>query len=96
MPRSRDRGKSRRAHARETQGAQRRAEERRKISYRAHASRRFAGWALVGLGIVVGASHWLAHIQVWQFASQGVMDVVAGYPMAVVLGVGGAIVLSKA
>jgi hypothetical protein len=45
---------------------------------------------------MVGASHWLAHIQVWRFASQGVMDVVAGYPMAVALGVVGAIVLSKA
>jgi hypothetical protein len=96
MPKSRDRGKSRRVHARETQGAQRRAEERRKVSYRAHALRRVAGWSLVGLGVMVGASHWLAHIQVWRFASQGVMDVVAGYPMAVALGMVGAIVLSKA
>jgi hypothetical protein len=32
---------------------------------------------------------------VWGFASQGVMDLVAGYPMAGLLGVTGAIVLSK-
>ena len=86
---------SRRPQARETQAAQRRAEQRRRISYRELAFRRVAGWSLVGLGVTVGASHWLTHIQVWRFASQGVMDVVAGYPMAVVLGVGGAIVLSK-
>jgi hypothetical protein len=49
----------------------------------------------VVLGVSVGASHWLTHIQVWGFASQGVMDLIAGYPMSAALGVGGAIVLSK-
>ncbi len=96
MPKSRGRGKSRRTQARVTQGAQHRAEERRKISYQRYRLRRIVGWSLVVLGVSVGASHWLTHIQVWGFASQGVMDLIAGYPMGAALGVGGAIVLSKA
>jgi len=47
------------------------------------------------LAVVVGVSHLLTHLGVWGFAKQGVMDLVAGYPMAMVLGVTGAIVLSK-
>ncbi len=96
MPKSRDRGKSRRAQARATQGAQHRAEERRKISYRRYRFRRIVGWSLVVLGVGVVSSHWLTHLQVWDFASQGIEDLLAGYPMGAALGVGGAIVLSKA
>ncbi|MGH2635130.1 MAG: hypothetical protein ACRDHU_03170 [Actinomycetota bacterium] len=50
---------------------------------------------LVGLAIVVGVSHWLTHLGAWDFASQGIEDLVAGYPMAALLGIGGAIVLSR-
>ena len=82
--------------ARVTQAAQHRAEERRKISYQRYRLRRIVGWSLVVLGVAVGASHWLTHIQVWDFASQGIEDLIAGYPMGAALGVGGAIVLSKA
>lgn len=96
MPKSRDRGKSRRAQARVTQGAQHRAEERRRISYQRYRLRRIVGWSLVALGVGVASSHWLTHLQVWDFASQGIEDLLAGYPMGVALGVGGAIVLSKA
>ncbi|MGI8616478.1 MAG: hypothetical protein ACR2L4_06830 [Actinomycetota bacterium] len=96
MPKSRDRGKRRRAQVRATQGAQHRAEERRKISYQRYRLRRIIGWSLVVLGVTIVASHWLTHLQVWDFASQGIEDLVAGYPMGVALGVGGAIVLSKA
>ena len=96
MPKSRDRGKSRRAQARATQAAQHRAEERRRISYRRYRLRRTVGWSLVVLGVGVVASHWLTHLQVWDFASQGIEDLLAGYPMGAALGVGGAIVLSKA
>ncbi len=96
MPKSRDRGKSRRAQARVTQAAQHRAEERRKISYQRYRLRRIVGWSLVVLGVGVGISHWLTHLQVWDFASQGIEDLLAGYPMGAALAVGGAIVLSKA
>jgi hypothetical protein len=94
MPRSKGRPRESR-NARATRAAQRRADERRRVSHRRSVFLRAAGWSLVGLGVVIGASHWLTHIQVWGFASQGVMDLVAGYPMAAALGVGGAVVLSK-
>jgi hypothetical protein len=44
----------------------------------------------------MGVAHWLTHIQVWDFADQGVEDVLAGYPMAGALGIAGAVILSKA
>jgi len=40
-------------------------------------------------------SHWLAHIQLWGLRSQGVMDLVAGYPMAGLLGISGAVILTR-
>lgn len=101
MPKSRGR-KSRRTtqarvkKSRETQGAQHRAAERRSVSYGRYRFRRIAGWSLVVLGVAMGVTHWLTHIQVWDFASQGIEDLLAGYPMAAALGVGGAVVLSKA
>ena len=101
MPKSRGRRKPRSSQARmkrarETQGAQRRAEVRRTVSYGRYRFRRIAGWSLVVLGVTMGVTHWLTHIQVWDFASQGVEDLLAGYPMAALLGVGGAVVLSRA
>lgn len=93
--RSRTRDKRREMQAKETQRSQR-AAERRQISLRAYQFRRALGWSLVALGISVGVGHWLTHIQLWEFASQGVMDLVAGYPMAVLLAVAGTVVLSKA
>ena len=92
---SRPRDKRREARARETQTAQQRAKKQKQITVRAYRFRRTVGWGLVGLGIVVGVSHWLAHIGLWEFASPGVMDLVAGYPMAAALGIAGSIVLSR-
>jgi hypothetical protein len=91
---SRSRDRRREAQARETQTAQRKA-AKRKVSLRAYRVQRTLGWSLVVLGIIVGVSHWLAHIQVWGFASRGVMDLVAGYPMAGLLGVSGAVILTR-
>lgn len=82
--------------ARETQAAQQKASQRKQLTVAQYRLRRILGWSLVGLGVVVGVSHWLAHIQVWRFASPGVMDLVAGYPVAVILGIAGSIVLTKA
>jgi hypothetical protein len=92
---SRGRDKRREAQARETQAAQERARERQQLTLGAYRFRRAVGWSLVGLGILVGASHWLAHIQLWGFASQGLMDLVAGYPMAGLLAISGTIVLTR-
>ena len=83
------------ARARETQATQQKARERKQITLRAYRFRRALGWSLVGLGVTVAVSHWLTHIQLWGFASQGIMDLVAGYPMAALLGISGAVVLSR-
>lgn len=95
MPRSKKGSRKPSPRAKETQAAQSQAEARRKLSYRAYKFRRALGWSLVGLAILVGVSHWLEHLQAFSFASPGVQDLVAGYPMALLLGVAGAIVLSK-
>lgn len=79
---------------RSTQAAQRSAKIRQ-ISPRAYRRRRAFGWSLVSLAIVVGVSHRLTHGGVWDFARQGIEDLVAGYPMAALLGIGGVVVLSR-
>lgn len=91
---SRPRDKRHEAQARETQSAQR-AKQRKQLTVRQYQVRRAFGWGLVGLAIVVGVSHWLAHIGLWKFATPGVMDLTAGYPMAAALGIAGSIVLGR-
>jgi hypothetical protein len=75
---------------------QQRGEERRRITVFQYRLRRSGGWGLVTVGIIVGVGHWLTHIGAWSFASQGVMDLFAGYPLAALLVVAGSIVLSRA
>ncbi len=82
------------ARARETQAAQREAESK-KMSPAAYRRRRILGWTLVVLAIVVGVTHLMEHLGMFEFASPGVEDLAAGYPLAGVLGIAGAIVLSK-
>jgi hypothetical protein len=104
MPASRQRGKSRagarrrdkavEARARETRAAQRRAEEG-KLTLPAYRRRRLIGWSLVTLGVIVGVQHFISHLGVFSLISPGVDDIVAGYPLAAVLGIAGTIVLSK-
>lgn len=91
---ARTRDKRREARARTTQRSQERTASRQ-LSPRADRARRTIGRVLVGLGVVVGVSHWLTHLGAWDFASQGIEDLVAGYPMALLLGIGGAVVLSR-
>jgi hypothetical protein len=90
---SRDR-KVRKARAIETQAAQRKA-ERRKLTPRQYAVRRAIGWTLVGLGVAVFVQHLVSHAGFFTLVSPGVDDVVAGYPLAAVLGIGGVVVLSR-
>ena len=82
--------------ARATRAQQQQAEERRQLTLRQYQMRRIGGWSLIGVGVAVGVSHWLAHLGLWRFASEGVMDLTAGYPTAALLVVVGSIVLSKA
>lgn len=74
--------------------AQRQAEAK-KLTPAAYRRRRILGWTLVALGVVVGVQHFISHLGVFSLISPGVDDVVAGYPLAGLLGIAGAIVLSK-
>ena len=81
--------------ARQTQAAQRRAEARR-ITLAAYRRRRALGWTLVGLGVVVFGQHLVAHMGFFNVISPGWDDLLVGYPTAGLLGVAGAIILTKA
>lgn len=93
MPRPHKRAKVRAQKARATQLAQQQAETK-KLTPRQYARRRAIGWVLVGIAVVVGASHWMAHLGML-YKESALMDLTVGYPMAAALGIGGAIILSK-
>jgi hypothetical protein len=88
------RDKAAEARARETRAAQMAAEER-KLTPGAYGRRRLLGWSLVALAVVVGVQHFISHLGVFTLISPGVDDLVAGYPLAGLLGIAGVIVLSK-
>lgn len=91
-PRRRD--KAREARSRETQAAQQRAEAK-KLTPAAYARRRALGWGLIGLAVVVFVQHLIPHMGFFTLISSEWDDLVAGYPFAALLAIGGAIVLSK-
>jgi hypothetical protein len=93
-PPRKGRDKSAEARARETQSAQKEAEAK-KLTPAAYRRWRILGWGLVALGVLVGVQHLVSHLGFFNIVSPGVDDLVAGYPLAGALGVGGAIVLSK-
>jgi len=53
------------------------------------------GWSLVGLGAVVFFQHLVSHAGFFTLVSPGVDDIIAGYPLAGLLALAGAIVLSR-
>jgi hypothetical protein len=93
MPRPHRRRKVQQERARETQLAQKAAEVK-KLTYRQYVLRRAMGWSLVGLAVAVGASHWLAHLGLL-YEDRAVWDLTIGYPTAALLGIAGAVVLSR-
>jgi len=93
-PQTKQRNKRSETQARETQAAQKRA-ERRQLTSRASQRRRVFGWSLVILALLVGVQHLVSHMGSFTLISRGWDDLVAGYPLAALLGVGGVIVLSK-
>lgn len=93
MPRPKKRKTSRERQARVTQSAQQRA-EKKKVTPEQYMRRSVFGWVLVALAILVGVSHWLAHLGVL-YEDTGLWDLTIGYPMAGLLGVTGAMVLSR-
>ncbi|MGH2657341.1 MAG: hypothetical protein ACRDIZ_11700 [Actinomycetota bacterium] len=53
------------------------------------------GWSLVGLGVAMFLQHLVSHAGFFTLISPGVDDVIAGYPLAGLLGLADAIVLSR-
>lgn len=94
MPRSQKRSQVRQQKARETQIAQEQAEAK-KMTLEQYRRQRLFGWTLVGVGVSMAVSHWIQHLGVWELMSPGWSDLLIGYPMGGLLGVAGAIVLSK-
>lgn len=91
---SKRRDKAAEARARTTQAAQQQA-EKKTMTLSAYRRRRATGWTLVVLGVVIGIQHLLHHMGFFTLVSPGVDDLIAGYPLAGLLGIGGAILLSK-
>ncbi len=96
MPKSKGRQVKRRkpsARARETQVEQVQAEQLRTRSYASYRRRRFASWALIIAGVVVGVSHWFEHFGLLKIFSLGVEDLLIGYPTGALLAIGGLMLL---
>ena len=94
MPRSKKRTQVREQKARETQLAQQEAETK-KMTWEQYRRQRLFGWTLVAVGVSMAVSHWIQHLGFWELMSPGWSDLLIGYPMGGLLGVAGAIVLSK-
>lgn len=94
MPRSKQRRKPAQERARQAQQAQKEAKDK-KLTPEQYARRRAIGWTMVVAGVIVGVQHWLQHLGVHELLSPGWADLLIGYPTAMLLAVGGAIVLSK-
>ncbi len=93
MPKSRQRKKT----ASEKAGAARAQQEKieaKKLTPQQYMRHRSFGWTLVVLAVVVGMTHWMAHLGLL-YEDNGIFDLTIGYPMAGLLGIWGAIVLSK-
>lgn len=93
MPKSKQRKKTALKKAEEARAQQEKAKVK-KLTPQQYMRRRFFGWSLVALAVVVGVTHWLAHLGAL-YQDTGLWDLTIGYPMAAVLGISGAVVLSK-
>lgn len=71
------------------------AEPRRKLTPAQFQRRRWLGAALIVLGVAVFFQHLIAHMGFFTLFSRGWDDIVAGYPVAALLVVGGGTVLAK-
>ena len=90
MPRSKKRGPSPRA-------AQTKADQaeavKKTITPQQYARRRAFGWTLVGAGVLMVVTHWVAHLGAL-YDDRPLFDLLIGYPMGGLLAIAGAIVLS--
>ncbi|TDT32985.1 hypothetical protein ACF3NT_02755 [Naumannella halotolerans] len=87
-----------RPHGNGTPDQRRRKQRQREMNrqLRVWTPRRVAGWILVVLAVVMGITHWLAHLG-WRPIplAMGWQDLVLGYPAAGVLAVVGSIVITS-
>jgi hypothetical protein len=93
MPKSRQRKKTVVRKAEQTKVEQAKAETR-KLTPGQYMRRRVFGWSLVALAVLVGVTHWFAHLGVL-YDDRVLWDLTIGYPTAAGFGVAGAIVLSR-
>jgi hypothetical protein len=93
MPKSKKRAKAREQRVLAAQREQRKKEDRR-LTPEQHMRRRAFGWSLVGLAVLVGVTHWLAHLGAL-YEDRALWDLTIGYPTAGALAVVGILVLSK-
>lgn len=93
MPKSKHRKKTALKKAEEAKMQQEKTEAK-KLTPEQYMRRRVFGWALVALAVLVGVTHWLAHIGLL-YEDTPLYDLTLGYPTAAFLGVLGAIVLSR-
>ncbi len=93
MPKSKTRSKAAQARAHHARVAQDKAEAK-KLTPGQYMRRRVFGWALVALALVIGVTHWLAHLGAL-YEDTGLADLMIGYPTAGLLAIAGSIVLSK-
>lgn len=56
---------------------------------------RVIGWSVMAVGAVVAVQHWLAHLGAFGAQPPGWIDLAAGYPMAVLLLLIGAVVAGQ-
>jgi len=92
--RPKERAKARAARARAAQAAQSEA-DKRKLTPAQYSRKRVLGWVLVGLGVVVFVQHLVSHAGFFTLVSPGVDDLIAGYPLAGLLALAGALILSR-
>ncbi|MDD0856686.1 hypothetical protein NHF46_00555 [Arthrobacter alpinus] len=64
-------------------------------NYRHHRFLVRLGQAIMALGLMVGLSHWIAHV-VMTGGPPGIQDLLIGYPTAAVLMIAGAILAGRA
>lgn len=67
----------------------------RKLTPAQYERRQRQGWGLVALGVVVFSQHLVSHMGFFIVISSGWDDLLIGYPVAALLGAGGAVLLSK-
>lgn len=94
MPRSKKRKKTSQRQARQARLEQQRAEDK-KLTPEQYMRRRAFGWGLVGLAVLVGVSHWLAHVFGFPYQDSARWDLTLGYPTAAALAIAGSVALSK-